>query len=37
LVVTYLAAAGVIALLLPACERFRRYKQAHPESLAKYI
>lgn len=34
---TYLAAAMVIALLLPLCERFRRYKQAHPDSLAKYI
>ena len=34
---TYLAAAMVIALLLPLCERFRRYKQAHPDSPAKYI
>ena len=34
---TYLAAAVVIALLLPACERFRRYKVAHPGSLARYI
>ena len=37
LLATYLAAALVIALLLPLCERFRRYKQAHPDSLAKYI
>ena len=37
LLATYLAAAMVIALLLPLCERFRRYKLAHPDSLAKYI
>ena len=37
LVTTYFAAAVVIALLLPACERFRRYKVAHPGSLARYI
>jgi uncharacterized membrane protein len=34
---TYVAAAVVIAVLLPACERFRRYKVEHPESLARYI
>lgn len=34
---TYLAAAMVIVLLLPLCERFRRYKVAHPGSLAQYI
>ncbi len=34
---TYLAAAVVIALLLPYCERFRRYKVEHPASLARYI
>jgi uncharacterized membrane protein len=34
---TYLAAALVIALLLPFCERFRRYKVAHPDSLARFI
>jgi len=34
---TYLAAAVVIVLLLPLCERFRRYKVAHPGSLAQYI
>ncbi|HUM13244.1 MAG TPA: heparan-alpha-glucosaminide N-acetyltransferase domain-containing protein [Myxococcaceae bacterium] len=34
---TYLAAAVVIAVLLPACERFRRYKVSHPQSLARYI
>jgi uncharacterized membrane protein len=37
LAATYLAAAVVIALLLPLCERFRRYKVAHPQSLAQYI
>lgn len=37
LAATYLAAAVVIALLLPLCERFRRYKVAHPGSLAQYI
>jgi uncharacterized membrane protein len=37
LATTYLAAAMVIALLLPLCERFRRYKQAHPDGVAKYI
>jgi uncharacterized membrane protein len=37
LLATYLAAAAVIALLLPLCTRFRRYKVAHPESVAKYL
>jgi uncharacterized membrane protein len=37
LVTTYLAALMVIALLLPLCDRFRRYKQAHPDSVATYI
>jgi uncharacterized membrane protein len=37
LAATYLAAAVVIALLLPLCVRFRRYKAAHPQSLAQYI
>ena len=37
LVATYLAAAVVIAGLLPLCARFRRYKLAHPESVAKYL
>ena len=37
LTVTYLAAALVIAALLPLCARFRRYKLAHPESVAKYL
>ena len=37
LAATYLSAAVVIALLLPLCARFRRYKLSHPESLAKYI
>jgi len=34
---TYLAATAVIVLLLPLCARFRRYKVAHPESVAKYL
>jgi uncharacterized membrane protein len=34
---TYLSAAIVIVLLIPLCERFRRYKQTHPDSVAKYI
>jgi len=37
LAVTYLAAATVIAVLLPLCVRFRRYKVAHPDGLAQYI
>ena len=37
LATTYVAAAAVIALLLPLCERFRRYKVQHPDSLAKYL
>ncbi len=37
LATTYLAAAVVIALLLPLCQRFRRYKVSHPRSLAQYI
>jgi uncharacterized membrane protein len=34
---TYLSAAAVIALLVPACNAYRRYKVAHPRSLAQYI
>lgn len=34
---TYLSAAVVIALLVPACNAYRRYKLAHPRSLAQYI
>src|SRR5215813_8144217 len=37
LVATYVSAVVVIALLLPLCVRFRSYKVAHPESLAKYL
>jgi len=37
LVATYVAAAAVIAVLLPACGAYRRYKLAHPASLAQYI
>jgi uncharacterized membrane protein len=34
---TYLSAAVVIALLSPACTAYRRYKLAHPRSIAQYI
>ena len=34
---TYLSAAAVIAVLVPACNAYRRYKVAHPRSLAQYI
>ena len=34
---TYLSAAAVIAVLVPACSAYRRYKVAHPGSLAQYI
>ena len=34
---TYLSAAAVIAVLVPACSAYRRYKLAHPRSLAQYI
>jgi uncharacterized membrane protein len=37
LVATYLAAAVVIAVLVPACNVYRRYKLAHPRSIAQYI
>jgi uncharacterized membrane protein len=37
LLVSYVAAAVVIALLIPLCERFRRYKAAHPRGWAQYI
>jgi len=37
LAVTYVAAAAVIAVLLPLCTRFRRYKAAHPDGVAQYI
>ena len=37
LAATYLAAAAVIAVLVPACNAYRRYKLAHPRSLAQYI
>lgn len=37
LAATYLAAAVVIAGLLPLCARFRQYKLAHPQSVAKYL
>ena len=34
---TYLSAAVVIAVLVPACNAYRRYKLAHPRSIAQYI
>ena len=34
---TYLSAAVVIAVLAPACNVYRRYKLAHPRSIAQYI
>jgi uncharacterized membrane protein len=34
---TYLASAVVIAILVPACTAYRRYKLAHPGSVAQYI
>ncbi len=37
LLATYVSAAVVIAVLVPACNAYRRYKLAHPNSLAQYI
>ena len=37
LAATYLAAAIVIAVMIPACNAYRRYKLAHPKSIAQYI
>jgi uncharacterized membrane protein len=37
LAATYLSAAVVIAVLIPPCQRFRRYKVGHPASWAQYI
>jgi uncharacterized membrane protein YeiB len=34
---TYLAAAVVVAALVPACRAYRQYKLAHPKSIAGYI
>ena len=34
---SYVAAALTIALLLPLCRAFHRYKQAHPASWARFI
>ncbi len=31
------AAAVVIAVLVPACNAYRKYKVAHPRSLAQYV
>jgi uncharacterized membrane protein len=37
LVGTYAAAAAVVVGLYPLCERYRRYKLAHPDGWARYI
>jgi hypothetical protein len=37
LAATYISAAVVIAVLVPACNVYRRYKLAHPKSIAQYI
>jgi uncharacterized membrane protein len=37
LAATYVSAAVVIAVLVPACNVYRRYKLAHPRSIAQYI
>jgi len=34
---TYASAVVVIAVLVPACTAYRRYKLAHPRSIAQYI
>ena len=34
---TYVSAAVVIAVLVPACSAYRRYKLGHPKSIAQYI
>jgi peptidoglycan/LPS O-acetylase OafA/YrhL len=34
---TYLATVVVLAVLVPACTAYRRYKLAHPRSIARYI
>ncbi len=37
LAATYVSAAVVVAVLVPACNAYRRYKLAHPRSIAQYI
>ena len=34
---TYLSAAVVVAVLIPACTAYRKYKVSHPRSIAQYI
>jgi hypothetical protein len=34
---TYISAAAVVTVLVPACSAYRRYKLAHPQSIARYI
>jgi uncharacterized membrane protein len=35
--VTYVAAAGALVALYPACAWYRRYKAAHPDGWARYV
>ena len=37
LVATWLATAGVVVVMLPLCRRYRRVKQARPQSLLRYF
>jgi uncharacterized membrane protein len=37
LLVTYAAAAGAIAVLMPLCAVYRRYKAAHPDGWTRYV
>ena len=34
---TFVSSAVVVAMLVPACTAYRRYKLAHPRSIAQYI
>jgi hypothetical protein len=34
---TYIAAAATVAVLLPLCAAYRRYKAAHPDGWARYV
>jgi uncharacterized membrane protein len=34
---TFLSAALVVAVMVPACNAYRKYKLAHPTSLAQYV
>ena len=37
LLVSYAAAAGALAVLMPLCALYRRYKAAHPEGWTRYV